>query len=105
MYPRPVEANYRGDFRIEVLFEDGVRAELDFSPAVQRGGLFSPLRDFDEFRKARIDPEAQTIVWPNGADVCPDVLYHLATGAALPGDVPDKPALLVRVQRPTTSVK
>jgi hypothetical protein len=32
----------------------------------------------------KVDPEAGTIVWPNGVDLCPDVLYSEATGTPLP---------------------
>jgi hypothetical protein len=28
------------------------------------------------FRSVRVDPELGTIVWPNGADIDPDVLYR-----------------------------
>ena len=36
------------------------------------------------FRRVEVDREANTLVWPNGVDFCPDVLYHEATGAPLP---------------------
>ena len=39
-----------------------------------------PLEDVAYFKQVQIDPEAGTIVWPNGVDFCPDVLYSLATG-------------------------
>jgi hypothetical protein len=37
--------------------------------------MFEPLRDLDEFRKVAVDRELGTIVWPNGADLDPDVLH------------------------------
>jgi len=42
------------------------------------------LRDRSLFMAVRVDPECGTIVWPNGADMDPDVLYdlvHTAEGA------------------------
>jgi len=58
-----------------------VDAELDLrSRIVGRGGVFGRLEDVEFFRQVRVDPEAGTIVWPNGVDFCPDVLYSLATG-------------------------
>jgi hypothetical protein len=44
------------------------------------GGVFAPLLDETFFAKVRVDSELGTIVWPNGVDVCPDVLYSHATG-------------------------
>jgi hypothetical protein len=40
------------------------------------GGLcLSRSRDPDLFRQVAVDPELGTIVWPNGADMDPDVLH------------------------------
>ncbi len=43
-------------------------------------GVFTALMDDSFFRQVRVDRELGTIVWPNGADVCPDVLYSFASG-------------------------
>jgi hypothetical protein len=49
---------------------------LDLEPYL-RGPIFEPIRgDPAFFRTVRVDPELGTIVWPNGADIDPDVLYH-----------------------------
>jgi hypothetical protein len=32
------------------------------------------------FAQVRVDSEAGTIVWPNGVDLCPDVLYGWVKG-------------------------
>jgi hypothetical protein len=39
------------------------------------GELYEPLRDADYFRQVMVDDEVGTIVWPNGADFDPDLLY------------------------------
>jgi hypothetical protein len=38
--------------------------------------MFEPLRDPVLFRQAKIDPELETVAWPNGADVSPEFLIY-----------------------------
>lgn len=81
MFPRVKQVRYLGDYRLELGFADGVVGELDFKERViGRGGMFTPLEDVDFFKQVRVDLEAGTIVWPNGVDLCPDVLYSQVTG-------------------------
>ena len=37
--------------------------------------MFGPLRNLELFNQVDIDPEAQTLVWPNGADFDPATLH------------------------------
>ena len=62
---------------VRLRFEDGAAAEVDLGYLLDYGGVFEPLRDDAFFRQLRADPEAGTIVWPNGADVAPETLYDL----------------------------
>jgi hypothetical protein len=44
------------------------------------GPVFTEIRSDDEvFRAVSVDRELGTIVWPNGADIDPDVLHGDAT--------------------------
>lgn len=66
---------------VELSFKDGLRAVVDLDRVIDRfEGVFAPLKDLEYFRLVRVDPELGTIVWPNGADICPDVLYSYASG-------------------------
>lgn len=67
--------------KLELIFADGLHAVVDMDRVIQRySGIFAALTDDSYFRQVRVDPEMGTIVWPNGADVCPDVLYSFASG-------------------------
>ena len=74
--PSIVNAEYRGDFRIQVTFNDGVQNVLDFSQWLE-GPIFEPLKDREYFRRFFV--EGGTITWPNGADIAPETLYDAAT--------------------------
>lgn len=63
-----------GDHRLRLLFDDGTAGDVDLS-AMGFQGIFEPLRDPSYFARVRVDPEAATVVWPNGADVAPETLY------------------------------
>ena len=61
-------------FTVELGFTDGTHRTLDLDPLI-RGPVFEPLRrDQALFRAVRVDPAIGTVVWPNGADLDPDVL-------------------------------
>ena len=85
MFPRVRAVRHVRDYELEITFSDGTVAKLDFRQrVVGRGGVFAPLEDVDFVKQVCVDQEAGTLVWPNGVDLCPDVLHHRATGRAIP---------------------
>jgi hypothetical protein len=64
--------------RLLLTFEDGTTGDVDLSDLIARGGVFAPLREPSYFRKVGVDPEGGTIIWPNDADVAPELLYARA---------------------------
>jgi len=59
-------------FRLRLTLTSGKVIEKDVSPFLT-GPIFEPLRkDPALFRSVRV--EAGAVVWPNGADLCPDML-------------------------------
>ncbi len=59
-------------FRLRLTLTDGRVIERDVSPLLV-GPIFEPIRSKRAlFSEVRV--EAGTVVWPNGADLCPDVL-------------------------------
>jgi hypothetical protein len=67
------------DYTLRIGFSDGSSRDVDLQQELW-GPIFEPLRDPEEFRKVSVDLELGTIVWPNGADLDPDVLHgdHVA---------------------------
>jgi hypothetical protein len=62
-------------FILRLSFDDGTKRDVDVEGELW-GSMFEPLRaDPDLFRRVRVDEELGTIVWPNGADMDPDVLH------------------------------
>ncbi len=81
MFPRVTGVRHISDYELEIRFSDGTVANLDFRKRiVGRGGVFQSLEDIEFFAEVAVDREAGTLVWPNGVDFCPDVLYAEATG-------------------------
>jgi len=75
MIPIVVEVKVIRPYIIEVAFEDGTRRRLDLEAELW-GEMFEPLRDPELFAQAKVDPELETVVWPNGADLAPEFLYE-----------------------------
>ncbi len=79
-----VKATYRGDYRIELEFDDGEKGVVDFSKYVQRGGVFEPFKDITFFRSFSVNAELGTLTWGSELDIAPETLYAEATGRGLP---------------------
>ena len=77
MLPRITKVEVLGSFRVALDFTDATRGVADLSPWIAgRGGVFQPLQDPDYFARVAVDTEAGTLVWPNGVDLDPDMLYE-----------------------------
>ena len=77
--PSVVGAEYRGSYKIHLVFNDGIEGTVDFEDWLD-GPVFEPLKDQDYF--ARFFIEAGSVGWPNGADVAPETLYERARSSA-----------------------
>jgi hypothetical protein len=71
-------------YQLLLRFEDGIEGVVDISQLIQFSGIFAPLQDGAYFTTAQIHPELGTIVWENGADLDPDVLYALVARRSIP---------------------
>lgn len=71
-----IDVAHVGDLKLLLTFEGGERREIDIGALLPLDGVFAPLRDPGFFGRVRVEREIGTIVWPNGADLCPDVLYE-----------------------------
>lgn len=83
-----VEVRPLKGYRLRLRFADGASGIVDVSSRVPFKRVFAPLRDPEYFRRVRVNADLGTVVWPNGADLDPVVLYCLATGAPVPGEEP-----------------
>jgi hypothetical protein len=62
-----------GPTSVQLRFDDGFKATLDLAPAL-RGPIFGELQQPRKFREVVV--QDGTLVWPNGADICPSVLRY-----------------------------
>jgi hypothetical protein len=75
------QADYMGQYRIRLRFNDGAEGVVDLGDALV-GEVFEPLKDIEQFKSFRVDPDIETIVWENGADMAPEYLYNKMTATA-----------------------
>ena len=79
-----VSAKYKGEYKIELIFEDGVTGIVDFSKFISRGGVFEKFRDIEFFKNFSINRELGVLTWGDEVDIAPETLYAEATRSPLP---------------------
>lgn len=76
---------------VRLKFDDGSEREVDLAPYLH-GPIFEEIRqNAARFAEVRVDPDAGTIVWPNGADLAPDVLYAGVPSARMESEANTRP--------------
>jgi len=64
------------NYKLEVVFSDNVRAEIDIKPFIKPQGISQSLQNETVFNTVKID-EAGGITWSNGFDFCPVFLRQI----------------------------
>jgi len=74
------DAEYLGEYRLRVVFNDGREGVADLRSMVFDGPrtVFEPLKDLSGFRQFFIEHGA--LCWPGDLDVAPEYIYFLAFG-------------------------
>jgi hypothetical protein len=76
MSHRVKKVQYLNGYCLDLLFDNGKRKVVDLSEIMNKAqNMLLPLKDLEYFRKVKCD--GFSIVWPNGMDLCPDVLYKM----------------------------
>lgn len=65
-------------YRIRVVFRDGYIGEVDLWPLFEKpkGPMTEPFHDPEFFQRVSVDSEMGVVTWPNGYDICSDVLRY-----------------------------
>ena len=79
-----ISANYKGEYSIEVTFEDGAIGIVDFSKYLEKGGVFDKFKDIEFFKTFTINEDLGVLTWGDEIDIAPETLYAEATNSPLP---------------------
>jgi len=76
MFLHVTDVSHLDAYRLRILFSNGIVKDVDLSRELY-GEVFEPLKDPEFFRRVSVNPETETIEWPNGADFAPEFLYDI----------------------------
>lgn len=77
MLIKVTNAKYIEDYKIEFIFNDGVKGIVDLKDSI-KGLVFEPLKNIDYFKT--FTKNRWTIEWDCEADFAPEYLHDLAVG-------------------------
>ncbi len=75
------DVKYVSEYKLLLTFDDNTVKLVDLAHELD-GEIFEPLKDVNYFKTVRVDPDLDTIVWDNGADIAPEFLYEIGVPAS-----------------------
>ena len=63
------------NYKLRLTYADGETIVVDFTPVIQRGGVFAPLSDPEFFSQVLIGERGRYVQWPGELDFCVDALW------------------------------
>jgi hypothetical protein len=76
MLQRITRVEPQSGYRLRLLFADGLEGLVDFTSTIQKGGVFSPMRDPAFFARVELHPNGRLISWPGELEFCADALWQ-----------------------------
>jgi len=76
MFLHVTKVTYLEKYKLRLTFSDGVVKDIDLRDELY-GEVFEPLKDVKLFSQVCVNPDTNTIEWPNGADFAPEFLYEI----------------------------
>lgn len=81
MFIHVEQVEYLNSYRLRLTFNNQAIVDVDLAQELY-GEIFAPLKDIEYFKQVFLNPETNTIKWPNGADFAPEFLYNLGQPTA-----------------------
>lgn len=76
MFLHITEVAYLSEYQLRLTFDNGVIKDVDLKDELY-GEIFEPLKEIKFFKQVAVNPDTNTIEWPNGADFAPEFLYEI----------------------------
>ncbi len=70
------DVKYIKGYTLRVTFDNGEERIVDLQNHLN-GEIFQPLKNQNVFKQAYVNPDIDTVVWDNGADMSPDFLFEV----------------------------
>lgn len=70
-------AIYVGFYKVLLVYNSNELRLMDFNYILNKNmGAFESMKNEEVFKQFQISKDWDTLVWDNGFDICPDVLYE-----------------------------
>ena len=76
MFLHVTGVTYLEDYKLRLEFNDGTVKDVDLKDELY-GQVFEPLKDRVLLKQVYVNPDTNTIEWPNGADLAPEFLHEI----------------------------
>lgn len=77
MFLHVTDVQYLTDYWLRLTFNNGEVRDANLANELY-GPVFVPLRQLPFFQQVAINPDTNTVEWPNGADFAPEFLYEIS---------------------------
>ena len=76
MFLHVTNVTYLKKYQLRLTFDNGITKDVDLQAELY-GEVFEPLQEIELFKQVAVNPDTNTIEWPNGADFAPEFLFEI----------------------------
>lgn len=72
-------------YQVRLTYKTGETIIVDFTPYIERGGIFAPLKDPSFFAQVSVGENGRYLAWPGEIEFCADALWLKQEVSETPG--------------------